>query len=364
MENQPRLECSVLTSSSARNLRDLVDETKRISNVSLFDLMLLRDADMKAIEAKDSQAIRPPRNSNAPLSLDCRSLTDLLSQSDVQAIAEWLIERCETLDIRVAAFATYFPNIVSLVDEERENAVKALTNSVRIALEVARRGRSLNGYGIVEAVCGNILDPCQCSRCRGTELKPHRIFVPSRERKYELLKQSLREVAQAVGSADKWAIALELEPGETYILNDHVSIAEISQILKSEKTLESCVGFNMDIAHMRIAKIKASFLYDYKDQIIHSHISDHPGAHTIDQQVGSWTRIQNHTHGYYPYLKLLEKRLSEHSEHPTLGGLPCTGTVALELEGCNRINWIHQSLVAMKHLCAITADLKDDIIFL
>ena len=50
-------------------------------------------------------------------------------------------------------------------------------------------------------------------------------------------------------------------------------------------------------------------------------------------------------------VELLQDRLRSRADV----GLPFSGTVALELEGCNRLRWIIDSLNAMKMIAAMTA---------
>jgi hypothetical protein len=123
------------------------------------------------------------------------------------------------------------------------------------------------------------------------------------------------------------------------------------------------VGFNLDIAHMRIAGIvprcatrpgQERLSAEVERRIIHSHISDHPvhpGMHTHDQFVGSWTNIHAETTGYQPYLQLLLERAAD--ESPVV---PFSRCVAVELEGCNRVFTIHDSLSRLKHAIAVAQE--------
>lgn len=107
------------------------------------------------------------------------------------------------------------------------------------------------------------------------------------------------------------------------------------------------MGLNVDIAHMKIAEVCPSFLEKHKDWLVHAHICDYPGMHTRDQSFGAWDPVERFRSQFYPYLRVL-----------TEAGRDLTGSrkarlysnaVALELEGCNRIGWIHQSISAMRH---------------
>jgi sugar phosphate isomerase/epimerase len=108
------------------------------------------------------------------------------------------------------------------------------------------------------------------------------------------------------------------------------------------------VGFNLDIAHMRIAGISARKFECMKDRVVHAHISDHPGMHTHDQIVGSWTNPGAKKGGYSDYVRLLADRNRSYTQllntHP-----PFSEAIAIELEGCNRIFWIHDSITRLRH---------------
>ncbi len=150
-----------------------------------------------------------------------------------------------------------------------------------------------------------------------------------------------------------FALAAELEPGETYVLNDLAALGMFRNKLAGKAELKDHVGLNLDIAHMRIGEplIGAADLRPFRDLVVHAHISDHPGMHTRDQVVGRWTSIERRDSGYVPYFELLQDRLRSRADV----GLPFSGAVALELEGCNRLRWIIDSLNAMKMIAAMTA---------
>jgi hypothetical protein len=212
-------------------------------------------------------------------------------------------------------------------------------------------------HPIVEIVCGTVIDPGPEGRS-----SPRR-DVYHRDYKLDLLCCSLtrviERVIEEVGESHPFALALETEPGEVYVLNHQESIRKIVERLDGTirveganlKLLREHVGLNVDIAHMRIAGIKATDLRPFVDWIVHAHISDHPGVHTHDQIVGSWTHPCRLKGGYREYLDLLlERATSAHSQRNTgRKPLPFSRAVAVELEGCDRMFWIHDSLARLKH---------------
>ena len=140
---------------------------------------------------------------------------------------------------------------------------------------------------------------------------------------------------------------MELEPGPTYVLRDRDSLTQVMAAVEQDARLLPHVGLNLDIAHMRIAQVSAAFLAKHSARILHAHICDHPDMHTRDQVPGTHTALDQRRGEFIPYLQLLVQRCNSQL---VPGGLPFSGACALELEGCNRIAWIHQSVAMMRHL--------------
>jgi sugar phosphate isomerase/epimerase len=347
---------AVMTSSSDREFEDLFNEVRQISDVDRFDLMVARRTDLRGLEILNGKGTTFERMAQIIADPGC-----------FQKIRDLLISETDRYDIRVPALATYYPGITAECDSDRTTAVQALVNAVRLAIDLTkrRRGTVLNErrmeHAIVEIVCGTIVDPgpkdaasFQCTVC-------------DQDHKLDLLCRSLTEVIKEVGGQEAFTLALELEPGEIYVLNSVDSISRLVGRLKGEIPVEvegadadllrRHVGLNLDIAHMRIAGIKAEDLRKFSDWIVHAHISDHPAMHTHDQIVGSWTNPGRLKGGYHEYLDLLLDRAQaarcQAKNNPE--SLPFSGAVAVELEGCDRIFWIHDSLARLKHAIQLAA---------
>jgi sugar phosphate isomerase/epimerase len=346
MDTSPRLHPALLTSSSLRNFADLFGEVGAISGVSWFDLLILRDIDLDRMNLPDASQ----KGRMAEIVAD-----------HYDAIKDWILAETESRNITVSAFATYFPEITSVVASRREKAIQAVANTISIAIELQRERPDQMPQAIVEIVCGTILD----------QKEEPNIEVYGRERKLDLLCESLLKVVERVTEkfreADpRFAIALEMEPGETYVLNSVEKMKGLAARFDGKhKTaatkfgaLRNYVGFNLDIAHLRIAGIQAADLDDtLLPKIVHAHIADHPfrasgegqeteilGMHTHDQFVGSWTNVLQRKGGYQPYLLRLVKRAAIDSE------VLFSKAIAVELEGCNRVFSVHDSLSRLKHL--------------
>ncbi len=125
---------------------------------------------------------------------------------------------------------------------------------------------------------------------------------------------------------------------------------------KNGHRLADHVGLNVDIAHMRIAGVKVEqdvkkpgeSLRDHIGRIVHSHICDNPKMHTRDQPIGSWHSAEYDAEEWMPFLNLLSDAASHVDKREY--NLPFSGAVSLELEGCDRLRWIHQSLSDLKYL--------------
>jgi sugar phosphate isomerase/epimerase len=354
---------AVMTSSSERVFDDLFDEVREISNVERFDLMVARTTDLRAVGILNGSGSKFERMAQVIADEEC-----------FPKIREWFISETKRHGIRVPALATYYPDITAERETDRNTAVRALANAVQLAIDLAQppgggagEERAMD-HAIVEMVCGTVIDPGG----EGPE-SPQRL-VYDQDYKLDLLCRSLTEVIQqvraSVAESVTFTLALEMEPGETYVLNSLESIRKIVQRLVGEISVEGAnadwlqehVGLNLDIAHMRIARIKASELQPFVDRLVHAHISDHPGMHTHDQVVGRWTHPGRLEGGYREYLDLLLQRAQAVSrqENASPKSLPFSGAVAVELEGCDRIFWIHDSLTRLKHAIALATAQREE----
>jgi len=345
---------AVMTSSSERECEDLFSEVRQISNVDRFDLMVARRTDLRRLGILSGKTNQFERMTQIIADLDC-----------FQKVRDWLISETDQYDIRVPALATYYPGVTAASDGDRTSAVHALANAVGLAIDLTQRPRRTAAderrmeHAIVEIVCGTVIDPGPQGPTNPQRLVYHQDY------KLDLLCRSLTEVIEKVGNSAAFTLALEVEPGETYVLNSLDSLDKIVRRLNGDIRVERAnadwlrehVGLNLDIAHMRIAGIKAEDLRPFADRIVHAHISDHPGMHTHDQTVGSWTHPGRLKGGYRDYLDLLLDRAesARYQQQNNVKSLPFSGAVAVELEGSNRIFSIHDSLARLKHAIGLAA---------
>lgn len=406
MKKPNQLQRGVITSSSMRDLSDFLSEVQSLSGEDVaFDLFLLRDTDILEIER--DERLHPPLTTL----IDDRPLAEILAEEDNRKIIyRWLCKQfAKAPGARISAFATYFPDISSPYEDQRNLAVRAIVNTIRLANELHTElpeTAPIATSAVVELVAGSILEPCRCAECQSEGT----IFEFDRDEKMDWIVESLRRVIAELenagidAAASGIGLAFEVEPGDTYVLNDLPAINLFFEKIDQDPVLSRVVGLNLDIAHMRIVPVFALprkgtkvrtifenktytgvideqpeigcesfevkilegpyqqmtkriarddcmpyFLDRHWRRLMHSHVSDHPGMHTRDQPVGKWTCVFRPDGGYADYIRLLFKRAHADTD------LPFSWTVALELEGCNRMGWVAQGLVAIKQAISMAA---------
>jgi hypothetical protein len=357
---QPLIRPAAMSSSSSRPLAELFAELSIIANVQDMDLLLLRDTDIEML-ARNQQ--RKDWKINA---------TDLLSvQVDGpppwKIVATWIHEQYRIAEswlvgrtvspVKVSALATYFPDISSHNPDKRKRAIEALTQCLHIGFQLASDGIIPPDQPIVlEVVCGPVTEACTCTTCRSTPYTSICSTIND-DRKLNLLLTGLQETVRKFEAEKEQAhptqldrqytIALEIEPGETYFLNSFKRMKSVFDTVKTigYKLLRDKISLNLDIAHMLIAGITAEQLRELEPWISHAHIADHPGVHTRDLSLGSFTSTYNEYSPYLPYIALLKRRAGER-----LARVPFSRIIAIELEGCNRMEWIHRSIPTLRQL--------------
>jgi len=343
----PSLAAGVITSSSFRDVRSLARELRQLIGLDRLDLFLLREADIKAVRASLGQAepIPPPD-----------TIADILKGDGwVDGVFDWIVGALKEEPMQISALATYFPGISSVHESRRESACYALATAVKIALKLSEGTRSLmSRVPVVEIVCGSRFDRCNCETCLGKQAEST-VFEYRPDAKVRMLLKSLRRVRDIVYQSPewhgrRWVFALEYEPGD-YLLDSVESMQNVVNSLSTDEfdDLSDYVGFNIDIAHFKIGGVSTSQLRQFSDQVVHMHISDHPRSmHTHDQSVGSWTNVIQGKSDYQEYFDWLTE--VAHVRRAKPNGLPFTGTVAIELEGCNRILEIVDSVSRVRFM--------------
>jgi hypothetical protein len=332
------MQISVITSSTIRKLQEFLEEAASHTPDVSFDFFFLRETDIAEMKVprKLTTAFdlwRKPQ----PKGVDTATAKWSASQF------KWMSKR----DRSISAFATYFPGISSMDKDVFQTAVHGLTDAVSMAINACKL--QAMSFPIIEAVCGVVAERCTCDRCQGNRVVAVFPDDAKQDRLIRGLKIVIRAIKQKVNQ--RFVIALELEPGNAYVLRDKDTLNSLMRKIQSDPLLRQHVGLNLDLGHMRLANVTPTDLEPHSKSIVHSHISDHPKMHTRDHPLGFWTNIA-HRNEFDPYVELLQKRSQNLSVNPTKGELEFSNTLAVELEGCNRIEWVLSSVQEVRRLLA------------
>jgi sugar phosphate isomerase/epimerase len=326
------LRSCVLSSSSNRPLRELIADLNQLSGVTRFEAFLLRDIDIREWFT-DRGEVTP---------------SELMSdRSNVEIIVDRLVAAIEPFDdVRYACLATFFPDISSANDKEREIAIKCLVNSILVASDLVRNGKM--DFPRVEAVVGSTIDVCPCMDCR----KAKRCFHSLPEDKQSILIDSLQRVVRRVKTegVPEFAICLEVEPGESYILNGAEAIDRLFAEIEEDDELKDSIFLNLDVMHMMncTVPVEANDLERWVHRIGHSHVCDQPSMHTIDQPMGTHTPISQIESEYLPYFRLLRSASEGRSKR-------FSKCISIELESNDRSEFINRSVGAVRNLRAMAS---------
>lgn len=239
------LSAGVITSSSYREVGAMVGELRQLAQLDRIDLFLLRETDITDINTlRCKKGVRV-----SPQNFD--SIAEVIDEfGSIDAILDWIHEWRNRLGVappQISALATYFPGIVSVHPDpkRRELACKAVAKSVQIALRLARQ-KIMPAVPVVEIVCGSVLDRCGCSNCACSfGSSDVTVFEYEHDFKCRELLQSLRKAVQLVREDPecvdgKFALALEYEPGESYLLNSISAVKKIDDYLNHEDFEDLC----------------------------------------------------------------------------------------------------------------------------
>jgi len=243
---------------------------------------------------------------------------------------------------RFAALATYWP-LISLPDDEDETSreywkksIRAVQSSLYLAAEL--------GCHCVEIVGGSAVP--EGNKAKECHLDPHRY----RDLRLNRLADGLREVfenadAQRLlkGLQDENRmpyLALEVEPGASYLINRISEYQKLRSLLKARGSQAAKWALlNLDVAHQKLIEDDAKEPDDtniakglidgrpLEDEIAHMHLSDHARTHASDLAPGAY----NFYHDYLDWLILATKLRNKQ-------GTIFSGVIAIELEACNDIH--------------------------
>ena len=326
------LQAGFMTSSTNRELIDCLHELRR-DDVGV-DCYLVRNQDLHSIQGYTEG------NSQFDPSLQ------FLANCNYEDLADWLQENTREWAKNVKAFATYLPDISTLCHSTKNYrglAINSLANCVLAGIEHSER--HLNREVVVECVGGTLADRCNCARCQSHDKF---VVVSSQREKIRAMFDAVREVKAEVERRASgkirasWTLAFEFEPGPCYVLNNLDALRIFYDLYCQEEygDVRKHVSVNLDVAHFQMCEMLPKNLLPYIELFSHGHLSDHPGLHTHDQPIGSWSAVEQLSSSVYGYLLLLAKAMTLRRSKK----LPISGMVSCELEGCNQIGWIESAI--------------------
>lgn len=357
MSTGPGLFCSVTTSSSELPLNDLLAELSRCS-CRFVDIYLMRHIEIV-------EYLR----SSKPIADRDRFRKDTAAQhlADAEFSKAWFSQIgswCAGSGVSVAAIASYLPGIAAggsgasdIAKQQGEKAQRALVNIVAEGMRTI--GSLFAGRAfIVEIVGGSLIDPVNNAGL---------VRKSPRETKLEQLANSLVNVVDAVRRSTEdrnWCLSIEIEPGENYCCDSVDSYLHLKKLFKDvvrnrglPPDYSRHIGLNVDIGHLLVLGIeKMAAIEDVLSdiacqEITHCHASDHPaGIHARDRPLGIWHSVDRHD----PLLRDIFRRLANCKNDRSAASPPFSGSIALELEGCNRFDWIARGLRNMQYLVDVS----------
>ena len=247
---------------------------------------------------------------------------------------------------RIPAIATFFPEISSLSDEkQRERAGEALVGAVRLASVLKAK--------VVEFVLGRTVERCRKKLDRKLEVPEglqcefvHTSTPQSR------IKKAVEILAETVcPEARKWGVKLaaEIEPGFSCVLNSPSNVEHfLSEVGNAH--IEDVVGLNLDIGHLLILShspkdcILPTTAAGWVKHIYHAHASDNIGHHFRDLVPGTLHSLDSREEerSFRKWIEVCAECADQNRAF--------SGYIAVELEGCNRIQWIQRSVLRLSYL--------------
>ncbi len=279
-------------------------------------------------------------------------LLDVIQRHDRPGLIEHLADAlCQLFPVHerpIGALASYIPEISKPRDlRSATEAAGALNCLCRLAIELKKRQQPVTAIEIVMGSRVVGIDWRWLGEARRLNLKRDlAVTVESQSRTLtwviDAISTAVTSVRDAM-SAQGLAMALEVEPGELFVLKDVDSIQDAITRIKATD-LDNLVGFNLDIGHYLMAKHLlrdherwSSLLQLMQSRLIHCHLSQHSRkGHFGDGP------LAQHSLGVEE-LELLRYYRDAVSQRRS-GGLPISGYVSVELEAADSPESIRQSL--------------------
>ena len=348
------IELFLRTRDLEQMLRDgvkLIPDTADLPDSILGDIIQEKEIDNPPDTAADYRieictSTNPSRRNNllAPLlKKGYLSVVDFLCEdTNIDNIVPWLSSALDKHQLNISAIATYFPQIALEEDSpQREKAIKALKNSLLLGARL--HNKFDNGNVIVEAVAGSILLHVE------DEENTH---VRIRDRN-EVISHVYQGFAKVLSDYDSFehpsyeriAIAIEMEPGIEYVLNDIEAVKILAERIKADGNVR--MGLNFDVGHymsLRDQETLFQTMHDIRPYIVHSHVSamvSRTGRHYRDMPLNRCSEKEKSMIQDFlgQYLLAMNERQNAPDNLRIISGY-----TSLELEGCPTWQWISDSI--------------------
>lgn len=226
---------------------------------------------------------------------------------------EWQA-RCGTASSPIRGLATNIPDLSDPDQVRRQAAVDMVFNCALLARELG-------------ATCVEIVGGPAFNRGAGANEPVHGGSEVVRQR-LDCLRESLRQLDNALVAGEiPVGLALEIEPGIAYLLND---LKRVEDLFNSLGTALH-IGLNVDVGHLLLldndGKQRHETLHTPKwiRRIQHFHISDHSIGHFCDLELNTFHNGSE----YSPWIKLFVEVLLRSDRNQFF-----TETMSVELEAC------------------------------
>jgi sugar phosphate isomerase/epimerase len=286
-----------------------------------------------------------------------------LSDKESDEIIERLLSRFPSGQKPVVALASFLPEITRQHQEMCPNpAIQAIKRLLYFAARLRADGHPMS---VIELVTGSAMQGILFQK---DEREKTRKYFVKRQPREQIMERLLDNLELAVESAplgsESVLLALELEPGPCFLVNNWQSLQKLSERLKRRGNLSRRVGFNLDVGHWRIAKITPNQVNeseDIKNRLIHAHLSAHHRcAHFGDAPLASdqMTPDGNGDDELIPWFHLL-RSIYEGNGNPDAESLPFSGHISIELEATRDCELVRESYLKLVSLLEKVNSLKD-----
>lgn len=267
-----------------------------------------------------------------------------------QARTAEMIHRCfSAKNVRVLALASFLPEISAAgrTGQKAQSAVRYLIGLCRFLRKMGHPAST------IELVAGSLIEGLWPARWEDARRKERleQMLSDANEPLYAATSMSIDEgldrllaqllpVREAAAEAEV-TLALELEPGPLYVLQNWNSVRALCQKLAEApwRDLSPILGLNLDIAHWCLASITPEMVLadrDVLNRIVHVHIADHGNGHFGDIAPG---RIHD-AHYFKRWLCLLPELVADRDESfPRF-----RGGISIELEACGGMEHVNDGL--------------------